>query len=336
MPLNYKPSGICDFHVHIGEKINGYELRDDFPDLEKIAQETGIAGIGAFVTEEAGLSLTAKLKKMQEKARLNYNGKVHWHLTPIHTKTEELFPLLQEGWDLKLYTTYKESGLYSSYEQIEHWMEELSDLKTRILVHCEDDRIITQSSAEHPFHTPLDHTLRRPELAEIVAIEKVLNLAIKHSHPIHIVHISSPKAAILVKEAKSEYPFITCETAPHYLIYNENQLIGENAHRWLCTPPFRSEESRGLLVELMQDGYFDIIASDHCPFKLEDKDRFKDNLPLVPCGIPGLGTIYSSMFKNFVEPEIISQAYLDEMTIYKPKNLMSCFKRYKYEKSFQE
>ena len=129
----------------------------------------------------------------------------------------------------------------------------------------------------------------------------------------------------MVKEAKSEYPFITCETAPHYLIYNENRLSGINAHRWLCTPPFRSEESRGLLVELLQDGYFDIIASDHCPFKIEDKDRFKDNLPLVPCGIPGLETLYSSMYNNFVEPEIISQAYLDEMTIYKPKTLMSCF-----------
>ncbi len=325
MPLDYKPSGICDFHVHIGEKINGYDLRDDFSDLERIAIVNGIAGIGAFVTEEPGLSLTDKFRKMQEKARLNFKGKVHWHLTPIQAEIDELFPLLQEGWDLKFYTTYRESGLYSSYEQIEHWMENLSDIKTRILVHCEDDRIIAQASAEHPFRTPYDHTLRRPELAEIVAVEKVLNLAIKHTYPVHIVHISSPKAAIMVKEAKSEYPFITCETAPHYLIYNENRLSGINAHRWLCTPPFRSEESRGLLVELLQDGYFDIIASDHCPFKIEDKDRFKDNLPLVPCGIPGLETLYSSMYNNFVEPEIISQAYLDEMTIYKPMTLMSCF-----------
>jgi len=325
MPLDYKPSGICDFHVHIGEKISGYELRDDFPDLDRMAELNGIAGIGAFVTEESDLSLTVKLRKMQEKARLNFKGKVHWHLTPVHTKTDELFPLLQEGWDLKFYTTYRESGLYCSYEQIEHWMIELSDIKTRMLVHCEDDQIITQASAEHPFRTPQDHTLRRPELAEIVAVEKILNLAIKHTHPIHIVHISSPKAAILVNEAKKDYPFITCETAPHYLIYNENRLSGINAHRWLCTPPFRSEESRGLLVELLQDGYFDILASDHCPFKLEDKDRFKDNLELVPCGIPGLETLYSSMFNNFVEPGIISQASLDEMTIHKPKTLMSCF-----------
>jgi dihydropyrimidinase len=322
MPSDNLLPGVCDFHVHVGERIGGYRLRDGFKELDRIAKKYGISAIGAFVTEEERLTLTGKLRRMQEDARRHFSGYVHWHLTPVRASVDELEPLLREGCDLKFYTTYKQAGLFSSYEDIGRWMSELSGLKTRILVHCEDDRVVERASASHPFHKPIDHTLRRPELAEVLAVEKVLDLAVRHSHPVHIVHVSTPGAALLIAEARAEYAFITCETAPHYLLHNEDILKGKNAHRWLCSPPFRSEESRGLLVELLQDGVFDIIASDHCPFTLEDKDRHKATPEKVPMGIPGLETLYSSMHENFVETGKISLDTLDDLTKYRPRKLM--------------
>jgi dihydroorotase-like cyclic amidohydrolase len=52
----------------------------------------------------------------------------------------------------------------------------------------------------------------RPPEAEITAIEKVLDLAIKYSVPLHIVHVSTPEGAKMIYNAKLKYDFISCET----------------------------------------------------------------------------------------------------------------------------
>lgn len=313
--------GVCDFHVHVGEKIGGYRLRDDFRALDKLTGR-GLAAIGAFVTEEPDTALRLKLHRMQRDAAENFRGHVHWHLTPVQSSPDEVIPLLGAGSDLKFYTTYRDAGLYSSYERLADWMRELSGLKTRILVHCEDDTLIEQNSRRHPFKTPFSHSLRRPEAAEVAAVERVLDLAVKHDHPVHVVHVSTPRAAQLIRAAKSANPAITCETAPHYLLCNDQLLKTDNAHRWLCSPPYRCEASRGLLVELLQDGFFDIIASDHCPFTLADKDRHRDTPAKVPNGIPGLDNLFPSLYGRLVQTGVISLELLVELCCLKPAALM--------------
>ena len=330
MPSTELWPGVCDFHVHVGERIGGYALPNGFSALDKMAKKHGIAAIGAFVTEEEGISLTAKLCAMQDDAHKHFCGRVHWHLTPAQATPEEVLALVRGGCDVKLYTTYKNAGLYSSYKRIGRWMEDLADLKPRLLVHCEDNDIIEKAGAEHPFKVPFDHTLRRPESAEITAVEKILDLAVQHRYPLHIVHVSTPQAALLIREAKTHNPAITCETAPHYLLYNSERLKGKNAHRWLCSPPYRSETSRGLLVELLQDGAFDIVASDHCAFTDADKDRYRETPERVPNGIPGLAMMFASLYRGLVETGRISLHRLVGLCCLNPAKLMGI----ELEKSF--
>ncbi len=312
---------ICDFHVHVGERIGGLELAHSFRKLSELARKAGVVAIGAFVTEEPGMSLTRKFEMVKAAAARDFEGFVHWHLTPVEASYEEVAPLLAEGCDLKFYTTYREAGLYCSYQKLEEWM--LAFPKTRFLVHCEDDAIVTESSARHSFTHPYMHCKRRPESAEIKAVETVLDLAVKHQHPVHIVHVSSPRAAILINEARSHYQGITSETAPHYLIYNEDRLKEQQGHRYLCSPPYRPEPSRGTLVELLQDGYFDIVASDHCPFEDKLKDRYVQDLDKVPNGIPGMETLFSSLHEHFVETGKLKIEQLRELTSTRPAQMMN-------------
>lgn len=322
MPSAKLYPGICDFHVHVGERIGGYRLRDDFRALDKTAAAHGIAAVGAFVTEEPDHSVSEKLYHMKESAAQHFRGQVFWHLTPIYSTMEDIAPLLGKNCDLKLYTTYKQADIYSSYESIGRWMQDLTHTKTRILVHCEDNDIVERHSAQTSFREPFQHTLRRPEIAEVKAVERVLDMAVKHNHPVHIVHVSTPQAALLIREAKTHNPRITCETAPHYLLLNEDALKDDNAHRLICTPPFRSESSRGQLVELLQDGYFDILASDHCAFTETDKDRYKDTPERVPCGIPGVETLFPSCYSALVAKGVISLDRLVELACVRPALLM--------------
>lgn len=295
--------GIVDMHVHVGEKICNLNLADDWNALSRLADLCGINAIGVFITERSSTGdkqLLHLFESVSRKAALEFKHKVHWHLTPTVSEPEDVIPLIKEGCDLKFYTTYKPNGLYRSYEEIDRWMNDLKDLKPRLLVHCEDDEVVVAKANFHPFKRAYDHTIRRPEVAEIYAVSKILDLAVKNNYPVHIVHVSAPGAAMLIREARNHAP-VTCETAPQYLLLNEDRLKDNNGHRWICTPPLRSERSRGMLLELLQDGLFDAIATDHCPFSTGDKDVYKDIPERIPCGIAGLGATLPILFETLVK-----------------------------------
>jgi len=313
--------GIYDFHVHIGETIAGHRLADDWQSFNRLHEHCGLEGIGVFVTESNCEPLAEKLELMREAAKA-FNGKVFWHLTPQSLEPDRIIPLLNGDTDLKLYTTYRQEGLYQSYEAIERLMDELGSHKPRLLLHCEDNALIEECRSRYPFHKPIDHKVRRPEKAEIAAVEKVLELAIKHHYPLHIVHVSTPQAALLIQQAKQEADYITCETAPHYLILNDAALNDPQGHRWLCSPPLRSESSRGQLVELLQDGVFDILASDHCAFSYADKDQGILHPQNTPMGIAGTGTLFTLLAEYLVDSGKLSFETLFELIGSRPAKLM--------------
>ncbi|MDD4309789.1 MAG: dihydroorotase family protein, partial [Candidatus Cloacimonetes bacterium] len=291
--------GIFDFHVHIGETIAGHELADGWNSFSRLNEHNGLEGIGVFVTEDEE-ELATKLDRMRTEAKA-FKGKVFWHLTPKSLDPHKLEKVLAADTDVKLYTTYRDAGLFTSYESIQRFMRDMHSHKTRLLVHCEDDELIAKYSDRNPFLKTYDHTLRRPEKAEIAAVEKLLDLAIQNQYPLHIVHVSCPKAALLIQEAKKEADYITCETAPHYLLLNEETLNDPQGHRWLCSPPLRSENSRGQMVELLQDGIFDIIASDHCAFTCDTKDAGILHPAKTPMGIAGSGALFTLLAEHLVD-----------------------------------
>ncbi|PKN71429.1 MAG: dihydroorotase [Candidatus Cloacimonetes bacterium HGW-Cloacimonetes-3] len=321
--------GIYDFHVHIGETIGGHELADNWQSFDRLKEHCGLEGIGLFVTETKDMSIADKLVEMREAAK-DYPGKVFWHLTPLSLEPGAIISLLDKDTDIKLYSTYRDAGLFRSYKAIERLMKDLASHKTRLLVHCEDDAIVAEHSERTPFMRASDHCLRRPEKAEITAVEKLLDLSIKHHYPIHIVHVSCPKAALLIQEAKKEADYITCETAPHYLLLNEEQLADPQGHRWLCSPPLRSESSRGAMVELLQDGIFDIVASDHCAFTTADKDHGIMHPDSTPMGIAGSGTLFTLLAEHLVNKGKISMEQLFDLISFNPAKLMGFSPKHRY------
>jgi len=326
--------GIYDFHVHIGESIGGHELADDWHSFERLHEHCGLEGIGVFVTESDNESLADKLETMREQAKA-YSGKVFWHLTPLSLEPDKWLSCLDHDTDIKLYTTYRDAGLYQSYEAIERFMVDMQSRKPRLLVHCEDDALVQEYSERYPLHTPADHCLRRPEKAEVTAVEKLLELSLKHHYPLHIVHVSTPQAALLIKQAKQEADYITCETAPHYLLLTEDTLKDADGHRWLCSPPLRSENSRGMLVELLQDGVFDIIASDHCAFSTQEKDTGIMHPGQTPMGIAGSGALFTLLAEHLVAKKKLSFEKLALLIGTNPARMMGMETnpaKYRYER----
>ena len=136
-------------------------------------------------------------------------------------------------------------------------------------------------------------------------IERDIELVRKTGVTYHVCHISTKESVELIRRAKSEGVNITCETAPHYLVYNDMDLI-EDA-RFKMNPPIRSEEDRKALIEGVLDGTVDMIATDHAPHSAEEKTR---GLEKSLMGVVGIETSFAVMYTYFVKTGIMSMEHL--------------------------
>jgi allantoinase len=169
-------------------------------------------------------------------------------------------------------------------------MEEIRRLNQIIALHCENQGIIDayqERLSQHSSVSPLDHCLFRPEIAELEAIHRALLLAMTIGVKIHILHMSIPSGAETVKRARKEYPSITVETCPHYLILNQSIMETKGPYA-KCNPPLRSHQEVENLWRYVFDGTIDCVVSDHSPYTTEAKDKGWNDIRKSPPGINGL------------------------------------------------
>lgn len=295
--------GFIDIHVHAGDRIGPYELADSWASASEIALRNGITTLFGFVTQGPDETLGEAVDRCRARAA-GAACEVRFHLTPTRWPWDwsEIETLIGRGFrTFKLYTTYREAGLFTPYDRLEGVMLRLAGLGGRLLVHCEDEETLAAaSSGAVDYHDPFSHTLLRPPAAEVAAVRRVIELARRTGCPTHVVHVSTAEAAATVAAARAAGAPVSCETAPHYLLFDEGRLRAPDGHRFLCTPPLRDEATRRALERHALAGSFDLFATDHCAFFRRDKDRWSDDFRVVPNGLAGLGALVPSVWDLLV------------------------------------
>lgn len=114
----------------------------------------------------------------------------------------------------------------------------------------------------------------------------------------HIVHLSTPEAAELVKQAKARGVHVTAETCPQYLALDHSDLV-RLAGFAKCAPAIRDRALVERLWDYLADGTLDCITSDHCGYTIEAKTRGKIDIWQAPNGLSGVQTLL---------PVVISEA----------------------------
>jgi len=322
--------GMIDMHVHIDDTIGPYELADTFPTASRLAVATGVTTLAGFVTQRPGEMLTAAVERCRARARGRSRCDVRFHLTPTAWPWpwDEVEHLVAAGCTtFKLYTTYREAGLFTSYDRLAAVMERLAPLGARLLVHCEDDEVLraVDASALDPGDAH-EHGRLRPEAAEVAAVERVLDLAARTGCPVHIVHVSTADAVARIAAARSRAA-VTCETAPHYLLLTDAALSGRNGHRFLCTPPLRAAATRARLEADAAAGAFDLFATDHCAFTKADKDAGRDDIRAVPSGVAGVGALVPMLFELLVVRHHLGLGELATRLAANPAKLLGIYPR---------
>ena len=150
--------------------------------------------------------------------------------------------------------------------------------------------------------------------SEYRQIERDLKLVEETGCAYHVCHISAKESVALIRQAKARGLDVSCETAPHYLLLDDSMLQEEG--RFKMNPPVRGREDRLALIEGIQDGTIDIIATDHAPHSAEEKSR---GLEKSAFGIVGLETAFPVLYTGLVLPGIISLEKLVELLSTNPR-----------------
>ena len=185
-----------------------------------------------------------------------------------------------------------------------------------LLVHAELEPSISAATkslnaAAADWHKYATYLASRPDVAELEAIEMLLDLCRTYRFRLHIVHLSTSRALPLLAAAKREGLPVTVETCPHFL-HCAAEDIPDGATLFKCAPPIRNRANQDRLWQALRDGTIDFIATDHSPCLPEMKHlRPPDGLAAQPDvdagrfdlawgGIPSLSTALSVLWTECV------------------------------------
>ncbi len=150
-------------------------------------------------------------------------------------------------------------------------------------IHAESDAIVQVAKEGLPDHIS-SHVKSRPRVAEWVAVAEAIELCREYRVPLNIPHISTGRAATLVKQAKEDGLPVSGATCAHYLLFTDDDVIAGGGF-WKVNPPIKFAEDREQLLAAVKSGAIDHVHSDHAPHTLEEKSK---NFLAIPSGIPGI------------------------------------------------
>lgn len=188
-------------------------------------------------------------------------------------------------------------------------LEYCKGLNMPVFVHAEDHSIADGGSMnEGPYATCLG-IKGIPNAAESVMVLRDIALAELTGAAVHFCHISTKESIEAIRQAKTRGVKVTCETAPHYFTLTDADIKGYDTH-FKMNPPLRSRADKEAVIEGLADGTIDLIASDHAPHSVLEKDLEFDRAAF---GIVGLETSLSLGLKLVHDGVLSLETLVDKM-----------------------
>ncbi len=171
-----------------------------------------------------------------------------------------------------------------------------------IIDHCEDPYLFAGGQMNESVMSTRLGLAGIPNAAEEIMIARDIALLRLCGGQVHIAHISTAGGVELVRRAKAEGLSITCEVTPHHLAFTDESLATFDTNLKM-NPPLRTAKDVAALQQGLRDGTIDVIASDHAPHSIEEKDV---EFMAAPFGIIGLETMLGVVLSKVVEPGVLS------------------------------
>lgn len=163
-----------------------------------------------------------------------------------------------------------------------------------ICAHCEDEATVRSNAARLAGSSDVaDHSRIRDTQAAVIATRRAVDLAQRHQHRFHVLHVSTAEEVPLIAQAG---PLVTAEVCPHHLFFNVDDYPRLGS-RIQMNPSIKTAADNAALWQALLDGVIQVIATDHAPHTLEEKSR---PYPQSPSGLPAVENSLPLMLNEVV------------------------------------
>lgn len=297
--------GFCDIHVHLREPGFSYK--------EKISTGTAAAAHGGYtaVCTMPNLNpvpdnlphLNEELKIIEKDALIKVYpyasitvGELGYELSDFDALSDHVIAFSDDGRGVQTENLMREA------------MIKAKSLGKIIVAHCEVNDLLNGGYVHAGYYAKKHNHLGISSESEWKQVERDIKLADETGASYHVCHISTKESVDIIRDAKMSGVDVSCETAPHYLVFTDSDL--EEDGRWKMNPPLRSSDDRKALIQGIIDGTIDCIATDHAPHRDDEKSRGLKNSAF---GISGIETAFPILYTELVMKKIIPLDRLIEL-----------------------
>jgi dihydropyrimidinase len=307
------PGGI-DPHVHLDMPFMGTYSSDNYETGTAAALYGGTTMVIDFILQTQGNSLYSALKEWQSRSDGNAVGDYSFHMAVTDfnddTKKEIKDLIEKEGiTSFKTFMAYK-GALMIDDRQMVGLMNEVKKQGGMVTTHATNgdmiDYLVAKNRTEGKL-SPLYHYISQPEITEAEASGRFADMAFYTGVPAYIVHMTCEGAHNHIREAARRNQKVYAETCIQYLVLDASLYDkGFESAKWVMSPPLREKKDQASLWAGINQGSIQVVATDHCPFKWEQKKMGENDFSKIPNGHPAIEHRIELLFSEGVTKGKIS------------------------------
>ena len=308
--------GFVDVHVHLREP--GFSYKETIRTGTLAAAHGGFAHVAAMPNLDPVPDCAAALAV--QRAIIEKDALVHVHpygAISVGEKGERLADL--EGLAPGVIAFSDDGRGVQSESLMREAMMQCRRLGKILAAHCEDNSLLHGGYIHDGAYARAHGHRGICSESEWGPIARDLRLAEETGCAYHVCHVSTKESVALIRAAKRRGVDVTCETAPHYLTFTDEDLQEDG--RFKMNPPLRAREDRDALIEGLLDGTIDMLVTDHAPHSREEKARGLDKSAM---GVVGLETSFAASYTALVQTGILPLEKLVDLMHGAPMRRFGC------------
>lgn len=308
--------GFVDVHVHLREP--GFSYKETIRTGTLAAAHGGFAHVAAMPNLDPVPDCAAALAV--QRAIIEKDALVHVHpygAVSVGEKGERLADL--DGLAPGVIAFSDDGRGVQSESLMREAMMQCRRLGKILAAHCEDNSLLHGGYIHDGAYARAHGHRGICSESEWGPIARDLRLAEETGCAYHVCHVSTKESVALIRAAKRRGVDVTCETAPHYLTFTDEDLQEDG--RFKMNPPLRAREDRDALIEGLLDGTIDMLVTDHAPHSREEKAR---GLEKSAMGVVGLETSFAASYTALVQTGILPLEKLVDLMHGAPMHRFGC------------
>lgn len=311
----YAVPGLIDMHVHLREP--GREDEETVLTGCNSAAAGGFTAVASMPNTEPAADSSEIVRFIKERASAHLVDVYPVGAVSVGRKGESLAPmaeLCEAG-----AVAFSDDGTAVKSARLMRYALEYSGMYgIPVIEHAEDESLAGGSMNEGVTSTYLGLP-PVPSIAEDLIVMRDILLAEYTGGRIHIAHVSTKNAVEMIRQAKGKGIKVTAEVSPHHFTLSEESVKSYDTNMKM-NPPLRTREDVEAMIAGLADGTIDVIASDHAPHSIEEKEmEFQD----APNGIVGLETSLGLALSELVHKKHITLSQLVEKMSINPRKILN-------------